>query len=277
MAAPEIDFSFRRYVAGRTGAAAARAREGAAYAYAGDAKVRARLDAIRPVTLAVEATLRRWQAVEKPLMLASAVKVSQAQFARVFALAARCAETLRVPVPAVYVSSAPAFVPDVGAHVLGTTDDPAIVLGGSAVDRLHDADLLATVLGRACGQIQNDHTRYLTALHFLRHADSLFVRWTAKPATLALQAWVRRADVTGDRAGLLCARDLDAALRAVAQLETDHPHPDASKRAQALRIFAETTYFRSMMAASEGAAPATAGITKEECDARVSDLFGVLG
>ena len=74
MANPEIDLSFARYVAARKGEASARSREGAAYAYSGDIKVRAALDRIRPVTLAVEATVRLWQSVEKSRMLGTSVK-----------------------------------------------------------------------------------------------------------------------------------------------------------------------------------------------------------
>ena len=69
MPKPDIDLSFARYVAARKGEASARSREGAAYAYGGDIKVRAALDRIRPVTLAVEATVRLWQSVEKSRML----------------------------------------------------------------------------------------------------------------------------------------------------------------------------------------------------------------
>ena len=78
---PDIDLSFARYVAARKGEVAARSREGAAYAYAGDIKVRAALDRVRPVTLAVEATVRLWQTVEKSRMLGTAVKVTVMSFA----------------------------------------------------------------------------------------------------------------------------------------------------------------------------------------------------
>ena len=77
MPRPDIDLSFARYVAARKGEVAARTREGAAYAYAGDIKVRAALDRVRPVTLAVEATIRLWQSVEKSRMLGTAVKVTR--------------------------------------------------------------------------------------------------------------------------------------------------------------------------------------------------------
>src|SRR6185436_19702234 len=83
---PQIDLSFPRFVAARKGAADARAREGSAYAYGGDLKVRATLDRVRPVTLAVEATVRLWQTVERSRMLGTAVKVTPKQFPRVWKL-----------------------------------------------------------------------------------------------------------------------------------------------------------------------------------------------
>ena len=92
MTKPEIDLSFARYVAARKGDAAARSREGAAYAYSGDVKVRAALDRVRPVTLAVEATVRLWQSVEKSRMLGTAVKVTGKQFPRIAKLGERCAD-----------------------------------------------------------------------------------------------------------------------------------------------------------------------------------------
>ena len=51
----DLDLSFPRYVAARKGAASARAREGAHYAYAADLRIRSALDKVRPVSLSVEA------------------------------------------------------------------------------------------------------------------------------------------------------------------------------------------------------------------------------
>ena len=93
----EIDLSFARYVAARKGEASARSREGASYAYGGDIKVRSALDRIRPVTLAVEATVRLWQSVEKSRMLGTAVKVTDKQFPRIAKLAVQCADTAADP------------------------------------------------------------------------------------------------------------------------------------------------------------------------------------
>jgi Zn-dependent protease with chaperone function len=304
---PEIDLSFARYVAARKGEASARAREGAAYAYGGDVKVRAALDRIRPVTLAVEAAVRLWQSVEKSRMLGTAVKVTGKQFPRIAKLAERCADTLRIPLPTVYVS------PNIGslnAHTFGTTDDPYIVVNAALIDHLSEPELL-DVIGHECGHIQNNHVVYLTTLHFLTHAANVFLRWSVKPAVLALNAWARRAEITCDRAGLICTRDLDVSIGCLVKLalgsrklysdvnieeylvqldETDRgvgrfdellrTHPYLPKRVAALRLYAQTAYFKSLIgsarAPGEPAGEAPAGTSKDECDARVAELLSVL-
>jgi Zn-dependent protease with chaperone function len=303
---PQIDLSFPRYVAARKGAADARAREGAAYAYGGDLKVRATLDRVRPVTLAVVAAVRLWQTVEKTRMLGTAVKVTPKQFPRIFALAERCADTLRIPVPTVYVS------PEIGAlnaHTFGTADDPCIVVNAALIDHLSEPEML-DVLGHECGHIQNNHVVYVTTLHFLRHAANVFLRWTVKPAVLALNAWARRAEITCDRAALICTRDLDVSVACLVKLalgsrklysdidvdeylrqleetsqsvgrfdELWRAHPYLPKRVAALRLFADTAYYKSLVA-KPGAAgtPSSApgGLTKDECAARVAELLKVL-
>jgi Zn-dependent protease with chaperone function len=297
----QIDLSFSNYVAARKGAAAARSREGAAYAYAGDLKVRQTLGKIRPVTLSVEAAVRFWQTVERSRMLGTAVKVTDKQFPNLYKLAVRCAETLQISVPTLYVS------PNIGslnAHTFGTTDDACIVLNAALIDHLSEPELL-DVIGHECGHIQNDHAVYLTTLYFLTRAGNTLLRWGAKPAVLALKAWARRAEITCDRTGLLCTRDLDVSIGCLVKLalgskklyseinlteylrqleETSGPgrldelsrsHPYLPKRVAALRLFAETTYFKSLMKGPGDAAP-VGGTSKEECDARVSELLTVL-
>jgi len=304
---PEIDLSFSRYVAARKGEVAARTREGAAYAYAGDIKVRAALDRIRPVTLAVEASVRLWQSVEKARMLGTAVKVTGKQFPRIAKLAETCAEALRIPVPTLYVS------PNIGslnAHTFGTAEDPYIVVNAALIDHLSEPELL-DVIGHECGHIQNSHVVYMTTLHFLKHAANMFLRWSVKPAVMALNGWARRAEITCDRAGLICTRNLDVSIGCLVKLaigsqklysevnipeylqqleetqrglgrfdELMRTHPYLPKRVAALRMFAETTYFRSLVGTGRAAdAPADAlpaGTSKDECDARVGELISVL-
>ncbi len=311
-----VDLSFSRYVAARKGAESARSREGAAYSYSGDLKIRQALGRIRPVTLAVEAAVRFWQTVERNRLLGTSVKVSDKQFPNLHGLAVKCAEILQIPVPTVYVS------PNIGslnAHTFGTTDDACIVLNAALVDHLSELELL-DVIGHECGHIQNDHAVYMTTLYLLTRAGNTLLRWGARPAVLALNGWARRAEITCDRAGLLCTRDLDASVGCLVKLalgsrklysevnldeylkqldesrgagrfdELGRTHPYLPKRIAALRIFADTTFYRSLGmghglggtggrtgAAGSGAGAATgpAGLSKEECDAKVAAILAV--
>lgn len=296
----KIDLSFSAYVAARKGTAAARSREGAAYAYAGDLKVRQTLGKIRPVTLAVEAAVRFWQTVEKSRMLGTAVRVTEKQFPKLNELAARCAATLQIAIPTLYVS------PTIGAlnaHTFGTTEDAYIVLNAALIDQLNESELL-DVIGHECGHIQNDHAVYLTTLYFLSHTGAMVLRWGAKPAVLALKAWARRAEITCDRAALLCTGDLEVSIAGLVKLalgsqklyssinveeylqqlaeargpgrfdELSRMHPYLPKRVAALRLFAQTTYFKSLVKGATDVAP-VGGMSKEECDAQVAQLLAV--
>jgi Zn-dependent protease with chaperone function len=301
VALTDVDLSFSRYVAARKGAASARAREGAQYAYGPDLRVRSALDKLKPVTLAVEATLRFWQAVGRNRLLGRAVRVSDKQFPRIQSLIRRCADALQIPEPTLYVSPELQKAP---AQTLGSTDDATIVLRAALIDNLTDEEL-TFLLGYECGHIQNGHTVYLTALYFLTDAANMMVRWGAQPAVLALNGWSRRADITCDRAGLICCRDLEVATSTLVKLaigsrklygdidvdeylrqldesgrgygrfhELWATHPYLPKRVQALRLFAETTYYRSVVGGPGGAEGS--GLTREACDARVAELLAVL-
>jgi Zn-dependent protease with chaperone function len=299
MASPPIDLSFSRYVAARKGAAEAQQRGGAAYAYAGDLKVRQALDRLRPVTLAMEATVRFWHAIGKGRLLGNAVRVGERQFPRLHALLRRCTETLGISVPSLYVSPDPAL----NAHTFGSNEDATIVVSGVLVDHLTDDELLS-VLGHECGHIHNNHTLYLTTLYFLTNAATVFVRWITQPAILALNGWARRAEVTCDRASLLATRDLGVSTAALIKLavgsrklfsdvnveeylgqlddaerepgrfdELRSRHPNLPKRVKAMRLFARTSYFRSFLGAPPDGEPA---LSHEECDAEVAKLIAVL-
>jgi Zn-dependent protease with chaperone function len=251
----------------------------------------------RPVTLAIEATVRMWQTVKRSELLGSAVKVTENQFPRLHAVAARCARTLNIPTPALYVSPS---IGSLNAHTLGTEDDSYIVVNGALVDHLSE-DELAFVIGHECGHIHNNHVVFSTALHYLTSAAAFYVRWIVQPAILALRAWSRRAEVTCDRAGLLCVKDFEIATGAMVKLalgsqklykdlkideyvkqleegrrgigrlsELLDSHPYVPKRLEALRLFAETEYYRRHAGLGSGGTPT------HECDDAVAKILSVL-
>jgi hypothetical protein len=143
----------------------------------------------------------------------------------------------------------------------------------------------------------------------------MFLRWSVKPAVMALNGWARRAEITCDRAGLICTRDLDVSIGCLVKLaigsqklyseinipeyltqleeaqaglgrfdELMRTHPYLPKRVAALRLFAQTHFYRSMIGAPTAtgngvngtSAPASPTLTQEECDARVADIISII-
>ena len=291
----DVDFDFATYVLRRRGMAEQRARDGAAYSYGGERKIARTLQLARPVTLAIEATVRLWKTIARADLLGSAVKVTDQQFPRIYAIAARCAETLHIPVPTVYVAAEPKL----NAHTLGTDTDAYIVLNSLLVDHLDDREL-AFVIGHECGHIQNNHVVLTTSLYYLTAAAAFYVRWIVQPAALALKAWARRAEITCDRAGLLCVRDFEVAQSGLVKLalgsqklykeldvdeyvkqmeegkrgigrvaELFRSHPYLPKRIEALRLFSRSDFYQAWTGGQEVGMPA------DECDAEVSKILSV--
>jgi Zn-dependent protease with chaperone function len=299
---PDISFDFQAYVAQRKGSDEAMARTGAAYAYPGDQRVLRMLGRATPVTLAVEATVRLWKNVAKNEILGTSVKVTDRQFPEIYRIADDCASRLHIPMPTLYVAPQ---VDLLNAFTYGTEEDSYIVLNGILVDHLSPEEL-RFVIGHECGHIQNNHVVYLTALHYLMYSANLFVRWIVAPARVALQSWSRRAEVTCDRAGLLCAMDLEPAVSALAKLalgsqklaerldvneylrqleegragagrilEIFRSHPYLPKRVAALRTFAETHYY--LKATGRDTQGGTLGKSLTVCDREVRDTIAIFG
>src|SRR5262245_22807168 len=173
-----VDFDLARYIAHRRGQVEQSAREGAAYAYSGERKVRRTLTSARPVIIALEATTRLWRDAAKAELLGTSVKVTDQQFPRVHEAARKAAAALRLRVPPVYVAPASWSLK---ARALGTDDAPYIVVNAQAAESLSELELVAAI-GHELGHVQNNHVLYVTALHYLRHSAVFFLRWVVQPA-----------------------------------------------------------------------------------------------
>ncbi len=267
-----------------------------AYAYALDRITRSTFDRVVPVQLAVEAVIRIFKDVGKNQLLGRAVLVGPHQFPRVHSLVTSCSRSLGIPVPAVYIVNNPVL----NAGTYGTKDDAFILVHSALVDHLSDDELKAT-LGHECGHIHNNHVVYLTALHFLTHAASAFLKWIVSPAVVALRAWSRGAEITSDRAALLCAANPEIVARALAKLalgshklyeemnleafiaqyeesqkglgrfnELLDSHPWLPKRILALRVFENSRLYRRRTCAQSD------GLTMREVDEQVREIIKVV-
>ena len=292
------DFDFLHYINRRKAPESGREEKTGfgEYAFAGDLRVLRRLDRARPVRIVVEATVRFWKAVQKGNLLGSSVKISRRQFPELHNLVVECARELDIAMPTVYISQ---NLSSLNAGTYGTDDEAFIVLNSALVDRF-DEDELKFVIGHECGHIQNNHVVYHTAANYLAQGVINFVKWAAVPARVALNSWSRRGEITCDRAGLICCRDKEAALRAIMKLalgskklfeEVDleeyvgqldelndgmgrfqeylASHPYLPKRVKALEMFADSTYYREMIGE-------TGGTPLDEVDRAVEKVIQVM-
>jgi Zn-dependent protease with chaperone function len=290
-----LDIDFGNYVTQRkTGFSGERG--GDHYAFSADLKLLRTMRQLKPVELAVASLVRLGKGAMSSDLLGTAVKVGPRQYPRVYNLVCSCAETLGISVPAVYVQGR---IDSVNAFTYGTDKEAVIVIHSVAVDYFDDAEL-KFVIGHECGHVQNGHVIYLTALETVRRMAEAFLGAFMQPALLAMRGWSRAAEITCDRAGLLCCRDIRVAqhsfLKMVAgskklyeelnveqyldQLregregigraaELTKTHPYIPKRIEALRLFANSDVYRRVLGESGGTSLA-------EIDKQVEDLVKVI-
>lgn len=290
-----MPFDFGEYIARRkTGFAGERG--GDQYAFSGDLKLLKTMRTFKPIELAVASTVRLGKGMMSSDLLGTAVKVGPHQFPRIYALAKSCADTLGIPIPQVFIQGR---MDSINAMTMGTDKESVIVIHSVTLDYFTDEEL-KFVIGHECGHIQNGHVVYLTTLRILTQVAGMFLGWFVQPALIALQSWSRAAEITCDRAGLLCCRDVDVAQRAFLKLvtgskrlyeelnveqyldqlregreglgraaELTKSHPYVPKRIEALKLFAESDLYRRWVGLPGGRPLA-------EIDKQVEELVKVM-
>jgi Zn-dependent protease with chaperone function len=147
------------------------------------------------------------------VFLGSAVRAGDRQFPRLYRTYAEAAATLDVrELPEIYVMTGP--MPN--AMCIGL-DTPFIVVNSALVDLL-DEEELRFVLGHELGHARSGHALYQSVLIFLIRLSGV-IGWMpigvlgVRALIAALMEWSRKAELSGDRAGLLAVQDPSAALR----------------------------------------------------------------
>ena len=150
--------------------------------------------------------------------LSSAVRVGPRQFADLHELLDEvCAVLDALERPELYVYNDP----QPNALTLGV-DKPFIVLS-SGLYELAAPDERRFVLGHELGHAMSGHALYQSMLQHLLNLVGAF-GWVPVGGLglcaliAALREWQRKAELSGDRAGLLAGQDLDAALRLLMKL-----------------------------------------------------------
>ena len=144
--------------------------------------------------------------------LGNGVRVGPEQFPKVHELYGEALEVLDLePAPELYVTQRP----EVNAMAMGF-DRPVVVLNSASLG-LFDEQELQFVLAHELGHVLSGHVTYRTVLFFLLRLPA--------PARLPLQLllaaafeWIRKSELSADRAGLLAAQDPEVARRVCMKL-----------------------------------------------------------
>lgn len=140
--------------------------------------------------------------------MAMSVRCGPKQYPTLHRILAECCEILDMPEPELYLSSNP--FPNAFA---GGVERPYITIRSAMVDTLSDEQLYH-LIGHELGHIKAGHILYKSVASVLFPILEMLGRRTfglGDVAQVALLAaffeWSRQAEVTADRAGLLCAQD----------------------------------------------------------------------
>ena len=142
-------------------------------------------------------------------LIGTSVRIHEAQYPELFAVVKRCAAALGLPMPLVFVRE------DYTMPVLaaGLGEPYSLIVSSNWIEHLKE-DELTFMVGRELGHIASGHTRFTSLLSVNGNENAI--------VSLIFGAWLRKAELTCDRVGLLCCGSIDAATRAIAVASFHH-------------------------------------------------------
>ncbi len=305
-----IDTSFNKYVKERSSKNSLHIEGGIPdYAFASDYALRQKLNAIPGVYSFFKAVYNHVVPKERQLLYLSSLKVGPSQCPDIYEIAKDCAKILGIGMPTVFIQHK---VQEINAYAVAYEDsEPLIILTSALVERCSIEELKA-VIGHECGHIHNNHGIYDNAARVLisyaaggislpQQLIGLFttsIHW-------ALMAWSRAAEVTCDRAGIICCGEEESTSSfhkkvmsgamlghsdfnteeilkqydkfrdtPVRFLELNSTHPTSVRRMFAAKEFMNSEVYYKWH--PEQKKPGMALLSKQELDARCDKYISVL-
>lgn len=199
---------------------------GAAYAHPMDKQILQVLNRV-PLRAALNRALNYIIKFYSTQLLSESIYVSPKTFPDIYKSLVTCSKTLGIPVPRMLMGHNDMYA----IFTTGTDNDAFIYMSTEYSAVATDQEKLF-VIGHECGHIHNEHVslRVLSAvliggsqqLPGIGPIISMILRPFAYLLRLTLLAWSRRAEVTVDRAGLICCKDLKVAEMALIRLVLGH-------------------------------------------------------
>ena len=223
-----IDLEFGTYLQARDRELSARLDNGIPnYAFSLDRELRQQLMTIGPVREVAKLLVSQLVPLYKQIQQMEGVAVGPQQYPEIYAMGEDCARRLGIGIPQIFVY----YSPLISAYTVATDDVAPIIILSSALVEAFEPQELKFVIGHECGHIHNLHGVYNTMVELLTNSltATLFASIPAlgslkfviqEGILLFFKRWSRCAEVTCDRAGLICCGDVTTAQMALAKLAT---------------------------------------------------------
>lgn len=152
----------------------------------------------------------------------NSLAVGPTQFPELYQVACDCAQTLGIGIPNVFVENNVVM----NACTYAYDDvEPLIIVNSGLLDKMTMAEI-KFVIGHECGHLHNYHGAYQTlsslviggTLGVAASVSQMLTTFLSAGAEVMLAKWNRAAEVTADRAGMLCADTPEDCYSALAKI-----------------------------------------------------------
>ncbi len=151
------------------------------------------------------------EARQRQLLTAGAVLAGPNQFADLYDMTQDCAKRLGIGSPNLYILNNQAL----NAFTYASdTVTPTIVLYSGIVERMTPGELKC-VIGHECGHVHNEHSVYMSIVDLLNGvfgSVGTLAQFLSASTVLLYRQWSRAAEITCDRAGMICADRVEDAI-----------------------------------------------------------------
>lgn len=181
------------------------------YAFPLDLKLREELRKIPFFYTISKKVAEHAEARQRQIMTAGAVLAGPNQFPDIYEMAQDCAKRLGIGAPNIYVlhdQSINAFT------FSADTVTPTIVVHSGIVERMTPGELKC-VIGHECGHVHNEHSVYQSICSVLANlltGRNTIIQLLSTTNILMFYEWKRAAEVTCDRAAMICADNIEDAI-----------------------------------------------------------------
>lgn len=192
------------------------------YAFAMDYDCRKKLDSIPHFYDAAKTITGTYVSRMTHEYTRTSMAAGPTQFPEVYRISCDCARTLGIGIPNVFIQNDPTM----NAFTYAMDDiEPMVVIHSGLMERMTPGEL-KYVIGHECGHIQNYHSAYQYLSQLVLNAglsvafgiSRLLAGLMTVGSSTLLAAWSRAAEVTADRAGMLCADRPEDCYSALAKI-----------------------------------------------------------